>query len=308
MTKASLFIITYNQERFIKSALESAFAQTYGNLEIIISDDCSIDNTWNNIQALVGDYRGPHTIKINRNPANLGIVGNFNLCVEMSTGELLVAQAGDDRSMPDRVEQLMAAWISDKKNTDIVYSNYSVIYEANGGVQTHVPHVKKLNWKSYPNDCVILGAVAAYSKRIFTNFGLVPASAAAEDTILSFRAAISGGGTYVQKNLLIYTIHSKSLSVMNRRQRVAGLKQTNWSGLLAEARDRQLAIIKYRPMCYFHRLKISREIVTLEILSTFEQASHNKKILKTIKLFLTLRFQSFIACFKTCIGIQKQCK
>ena len=303
MTKVSLIIITYNQEKFITSALESAFAQTYRNLEIIISDDCSIDNTWRNIQALTSNYCGPHTIKINKNANNLGIVGNFNLCVEMSTGELLVIQAGDDRSMPDRVEQLTAAWISDNKNTDILYSNYSVVYEENGVVENHASYVKQLKWKSYPNDCVILGAVAAYSKRVFTNFGLVPANATAEDTILSFRAAISGGGTYVQKNLVIYTIHSKSSSVINRRRRVAGLKYTNWLGLLAEARDRQLAIIQYKPMCYIHRFKISREIAKLEILSTFESASYYKKILKTIRLFITLRFQSFIACFKVCIGI-----
>ena len=41
----SVIIITYNQEKFIKECVESIIKQTYKNIEIIIADDCSIDDT-----------------------------------------------------------------------------------------------------------------------------------------------------------------------------------------------------------------------------------------------------------------------
>ena len=43
--RVTLAVIAYNQERFIREAIEGAFAQTYQPLEIILSDDCSSDRT-----------------------------------------------------------------------------------------------------------------------------------------------------------------------------------------------------------------------------------------------------------------------
>ncbi|MBR1871017.1 MAG: glycosyltransferase [Kiritimatiellae bacterium] len=53
----SFCISCYNQERYIAQALESAFAQTYGNMEIVISDDCSTDGTVGAIKDAIAKYQ-----------------------------------------------------------------------------------------------------------------------------------------------------------------------------------------------------------------------------------------------------------
>ena len=69
----TLFLFSYNQEKYIKQAVESALAQDYPNLEVIISDDHSTDNTVGIIQSIIQDYSGKHKVALNINPTNLGI-------------------------------------------------------------------------------------------------------------------------------------------------------------------------------------------------------------------------------------------
>ena len=55
-------LLAYNQEPFIREAVEGALAQTYAPLEIILSDDCSTDRTFEIMQETVAAYRGPHKV------------------------------------------------------------------------------------------------------------------------------------------------------------------------------------------------------------------------------------------------------
>ena len=64
-------LFAYNQERFIREAIEGAFAQTYEPLEIILSDDCSADRTFEIIQENAAAYLGPHSVFTYRTPYNL---------------------------------------------------------------------------------------------------------------------------------------------------------------------------------------------------------------------------------------------
>lgn len=48
----SILIPVYNREKYIGEAIESAINQTYKNIEVIIVDNCSTDNTWKILQDL----------------------------------------------------------------------------------------------------------------------------------------------------------------------------------------------------------------------------------------------------------------
>src|SRR3954469_6326230 len=109
-----------NQERFIREAVEAAFAQSYSPLEIILSDDCSEDRTFEIMCDMAKAYRGPHRIVLNRNPLRRCIGGPINRIMEVSQGELVLAAAGDDVSLPHRTQATYEAWeASDKKATSI---------------------------------------------------------------------------------------------------------------------------------------------------------------------------------------------
>lgn len=99
----TFFIVTYNQEAFIADAVKGALAQDYPNMEIIISDDCSTDNTWSIIQDTIANYSGDKKIRLNRNVRNIGIREHINkILYELAKGEIIVFAAGDDISLPSR--------------------------------------------------------------------------------------------------------------------------------------------------------------------------------------------------------------
>ena len=105
-----------NQRRWIGDALEAAFAQTYRPLEIVISDDGSIDGSAEFIQDEIAAH-APADVPVifNRNPQNIGMFANWMKLASCAHGELLVKADGDDISLPDRTEKVVAAWLADGK-------------------------------------------------------------------------------------------------------------------------------------------------------------------------------------------------
>lgn len=103
-------LFAYNQEQYIREAVAGAFAQSYEPLEIILSDDCSTDRTFEIMQEMAAAYSGPHNVLVRRNPINTGTVDHFLGVAKLARGELLVVAAGDDVSSADRTSELAAAW------------------------------------------------------------------------------------------------------------------------------------------------------------------------------------------------------
>lgn len=92
--KISVFIVSYNQKEYIEQAIQSVVNQKLSPFEIIISDDCSTDGTWEIIQGYAKEF--PQLIKASRNDPNIGIFQNFNKATHMTTGNLITCVAGDD--------------------------------------------------------------------------------------------------------------------------------------------------------------------------------------------------------------------
>jgi len=101
----SILLFAYKQESFIRDAIEGVLSQTYSPLEIIISDDCSPDNTFRVMQDAVKNYTGPHKIILNHNETNMGIAAHYDKLWNMSHGEIVIAAAGDDKSLPNRAQR-----------------------------------------------------------------------------------------------------------------------------------------------------------------------------------------------------------
>ncbi len=88
-----ILIPTYNQERYIEQCIQSALNQSYENINIIVVDDASTDNTEN----ILKKYRENSKIKYIRNKENLGRVKNYrNALYEISSSEYILNLDGDD--------------------------------------------------------------------------------------------------------------------------------------------------------------------------------------------------------------------
>lgn len=105
-------LFSYNQEQYIYEALEGAFSQTYEPLEIILSDDCSGDRTFEIMQEEAKKYTGPHKITLRRNAHNRGIFRHVRDVMEAAQGQYIVVAAADDISVPTRTEELVKVMIA----------------------------------------------------------------------------------------------------------------------------------------------------------------------------------------------------
>ncbi|WP_417069576.1 glycosyltransferase family 2 protein [Niveibacterium terrae] len=105
MALVSLCIPTFNGARFIEESLQSALAQSFRDMEILVVDDGSSDDTLRRVQSLATlDPR----IRVVRNEKNLGLVGNWNRCLEIAHGEWIKFLFQDDLLHPQCVEKLLA--------------------------------------------------------------------------------------------------------------------------------------------------------------------------------------------------------
>ncbi|MEM3509358.1 MAG: glycosyltransferase family 2 protein [Nitrososphaerota archaeon] len=98
----SVIIPVYNVEKYIKEAVLSIINQTYKNLEIIIVDDCSNDNTYKILKEL---SKIDNRIKLYKNKNNLKIAKTLNRCLSLANGEYIARMDGDDISAIDRIEK-----------------------------------------------------------------------------------------------------------------------------------------------------------------------------------------------------------
>ena len=189
----TLALFTYNQETYVRDAIDGVLKQTYKNLEIIISDDCSTDSTYSIIENVIGSYKGLHKIILNRNKQNLGLAGHVNFVVNLANGEYVVVAAGDDISAPNRVTKSLNIFILNP-NCNAVFSNVSKINSNNDVINknsiTWNKHREISIWDIIGNGGGIgLGASYAYKKNILCN---IDKSVINEDRILPLMAILSG--------------------------------------------------------------------------------------------------------------------
>lgn len=98
----SILIPVYNRENLIEETVRSAINQTYTNIEIIIVDNASEDNTWDILQKLASqDSR----IKIFQNETNIGPVRNWKRCIDEASGEYGKILWSDDLMAPEFLEK-----------------------------------------------------------------------------------------------------------------------------------------------------------------------------------------------------------
>ncbi len=102
MPRVSIGLPVYNGERFIEQTIDSILAQTYSDLELVVSDNASEDRTGEICQAYAErDAR----LRYFRNDRNLGAAENYNRVFELSRGEFFKWSAHDDLIAPEFVQR-----------------------------------------------------------------------------------------------------------------------------------------------------------------------------------------------------------
>ncbi|MBB5515632.1 glycosyltransferase involved in cell wall biosynthesis [Rubricella aquisinus] len=253
--RVTFIVMAYNQAPVVAEAVQSALDQDYENLQIILSDDCSTDETFDVIRSVVAGYDGPHDVEVNRTPRNLGIAPHVNLMFERAEGALVVLQAGDDISTPDRARKLHAAYVEgDAEGTArpmIVFSDMvGMTYDGHVGdyIVTNVEMRRMGLFRMAMSHYGIVGAVAAYNPEIYHRFGPLSVPGIAEDRVFTFRAFLAGTIKHVPEPLVFH--RDGGISDLNPHQIKGahqGMRALNRLSLLRDKRQSLIDSNTYSP-------------------------------------------------------------
>jgi len=221
---ATFALFAFNQESYIREAIEGAFAQTYQPLEIILSDDCSSDGTFAIMREMASKYHGPHQVRAVRNQRNLGILPHILARGREAKGEIVVVAAGDDISTRDRTEALVRRF-NDDEDIYCVTSAFDLIDEESRlisrgeivpiGIKGQKVVSSFLRDVAKPYT-VIQGSTAAYRRNIFERVSADENFIFPEDNYFNFLIYLLGGYVVqVEQSLVKYRQHSEALSNRN---------------------------------------------------------------------------------------------
>lgn len=150
----SVCIPTFNGAEYLRQAVESVLQQSYQDFEIVIVDNCSTDQT----NALVGAMLKGNSscIRYYRNDLNIGLVGNFNKCLEYARGTYIKFLCADDLLLPVCLEQ-MAIGLNTCKSVTLVATGRLIIDE----------HGRELAINRYSNADVLVPGKQAITECLF---------------------------------------------------------------------------------------------------------------------------------------------
>ena len=136
-SKVSVVIPTYNRCIYLVEAINSVLSQSYKNIEIIIVDDASTDQT----QDVLKLFSKNKNIKFFKNPKNLGQARSLNFGWKKSNGDFIMYLSSDDFLEVDAISELVRFIAS--SNFDIVYASYNIVDDLGDVVKV----VNPLNFK-----------------------------------------------------------------------------------------------------------------------------------------------------------------
>jgi alpha-1,3-rhamnosyltransferase len=132
-------VATYNSAAFVQETLESIFNQSYNPIALVVSDDCSKDNTVEIVQNWIAQPRVIkrfHSIELVTVPENTGISANCNRSIAAAPSDYLKFIAGDDIILPDGIQKYMA-FVTENPHARIVFSQIRV-YQDNFKPESYV--------------------------------------------------------------------------------------------------------------------------------------------------------------------------
>lgn len=221
MPKVSVIFLAYNQAPYVVAALRSALDQDYPEIEFVISDDCSTDETRSLIEAEIRRHPRVASCRLLPVEANRGIARSWDRAVAASTGEILVGFAGDDISDPARVSTTVAMFQRDLRihaafcQARIIDKSGKVIRQAFLQERPkHMIYSRRASDTFFEFWCgaPVLGATGAYRRELVSTFGPITRGDSEDDPYV-YRALLLGAVAYTPLVLVSWRWHGNNASL-----------------------------------------------------------------------------------------------
>ena len=211
--KISVIMAVYNEEKYIREAIESILNQTFRDFEFIIVDDGSTDNT----PKILEEYaKKDSRIRILRNEKNIGLTKSLNKAIKQAKGEYIARMDADDIAMKERLEKQLDFM---EKNPDVglVGTSFYFINEEGKILGKNIYPTKdedlrriliKNNTFCHPSIMI--------RKEVFDKIGLYDESfETSQDYELYFRVAKYFKLANLEEPLLYWRVSKESISFKN---------------------------------------------------------------------------------------------
>lgn len=202
----SIVLPSYNGEKYIKESIESILNQTYQDIELILVDDCSSDQTWSIMQ----EYeKKDKRIKTIHNETNKKLPMSLNIGFGVAKGDYYT-WTSDDNYYENNALEIMLNLIESKPDIGIVYADMRLI-DSNGKInleeekkENDIQHSGLYNW---------VGACFLYRKKVHDTLnGYDTGLFLVEDFDFWLRAARYYKYYHIPKKLYYYRMHENSLT------------------------------------------------------------------------------------------------
>lgn len=205
-----LVFLCYKQAKYLRETLPSALQQTVYPSEVLIMDDASPDESEDIIKELLGQADPELNVSYLRNERNVGLMAQLNSLADRYDDKLVVIQAGDDLSKPNRLERIYTEWVASGRPS-LVLSNFNEVDDEGRIVRVFEPR-KERKQKTYTFDRLlrrragVFGCTAAFDSKMLKAFDPIPSNVINEDRIYSFRALLKNGIHYIHEPLIDYRV------------------------------------------------------------------------------------------------------
>lgn len=301
----SYVLTTFNCEKYIKEAVESAFSQSYSPLEIILSDDCSTDKTYIIMENMVKNYKGPHKIILNRNSSNLGITRHMNKAyLELANGNIIIAAHGDDISFPSRT---IRSYNFFKNNPNFTAVSFGLIIIDDKGKEdffiSKTKQVKKATSYELKHSCTYIPNIPAPSRAFYksnmTFFGPLQDFCPTEDELISLRSLLLGKIAFLPEKLVKYRKHIDNMSSFKNfykfslfdiyRQQILDLNYAVNKKIISKAKAIELKKILFKGI---KKRQLYRDFLTKKTFKSLILYSIGNKhnLLTMIKIYIKIFF------------------
>lgn len=204
----SVAMCTYNGAAYLREQMDSVIHQTYKNLEIVIVDDASSDNT---IQIIKEYQQKDLRIKFYQNEKNLGYNKNFEKAISLSSAQYIATSDQDDIWEALKIETMMNSWPA---NSLFIYSFSGNFYNNDFKMRKPAPQIYYHdidNIHSLVFNSPVHGHACMFKKELLNHCALFPADIF-YDWWMSMHAASIGVIGCVPHTLTWHRVHEKNSS------------------------------------------------------------------------------------------------
>ncbi|MDH4945500.1 glycosyltransferase family 2 protein [Sulfurimonas sp. C5] len=307
----SIAMCTYNGEKYLQEQLDSILDQTYKNLEIIISDDCSTDST---VQIIENYQNIDPRIKLYKNEKNLGFLKNFEKTIALCSGDFIALADQDDIWKQNKLEK----FYNELDDNVLIYSDALIMDKDSKETGTQLVRPKSNLCKGRCNKAFFLnnfvsGNTMMFKQELVKYILPIPEQMSYHDIWIGYVASTYGHITYTEEPMTYYrkyegqVTHQGDIIPTNIFQRLRYKKNLRMKVANIRAKDCESFLS-------LEILKDEDTIKTLELLlehyKNFNKIYFNYKLYKilhryTEELFCSIReSKRSRRAFRTAVGMK----